>query len=152
MDFISSDNSLSLTCVVGGMHYGLKVVFCFMHVNPSHYQHLADLLTYIEHIRWKILEAYVLSRVCIKFNLVISVTFLYLFSQNVGCVELAHLSLDEREDISITSYNYQIGSINNPSHCCHIFPRLCLRWLYHHMLSVSNECIYPRKALECVYD
>ena len=43
-------------CAVGGIHNGLKVVSCFMHVTPSHNHHYADLPICIEHIRRKILE------------------------------------------------------------------------------------------------
>ena len=37
-------------CVIGGIHYGLKVVFCFKHFTASHYHHDARLLTRIEHM------------------------------------------------------------------------------------------------------
>ena len=37
-------------CVIGWIHYGLKVVFCFRHFTASHYHHYARLLTGIEHM------------------------------------------------------------------------------------------------------
>ena len=37
-----------MMCAVGRIHNGLKVVFCFRHTTPSHYQHDADLRTCIE--------------------------------------------------------------------------------------------------------
>ena len=39
-----------MRCVIGGIHYGLKVVFCFKHFTASHYHHDARLLTCIEHM------------------------------------------------------------------------------------------------------
>ena len=37
-------------CVIGRIHYGLKVLFCFRHFTPSHYHHNAWLLTGVEHM------------------------------------------------------------------------------------------------------
>ena len=53
LDFISSDSMQSMLRALCRIHNGLKVVFCFMYVTPSHY-HPVDFLTCIEHIRWKI--------------------------------------------------------------------------------------------------
>ena len=36
--------------VMGRIHYGLKVVFCFRHLTVSHYHHDARLLTGVEHM------------------------------------------------------------------------------------------------------
>ena len=47
----------------------------------------------------------------------------------VVCSQLTHLSLEDWEDICKWSYYHRkIGSIS-PSHCCHIFPWLCV-WSY----------------------
>ena len=37
-------------CVIGRIHYGLKVVFCLRHFTASHYYHDAGLLTGVEHM------------------------------------------------------------------------------------------------------
>ena len=44
-------------CMWTGTTIYIKVVIYFMHATPSHYHYYVDLLTYIEHIRWKNLEA-----------------------------------------------------------------------------------------------
>ena len=43
---------------VGRIPYGLKVRFCFIHATQSHYHRRADLLHYIEHIRWNRIVSY----------------------------------------------------------------------------------------------
>ena len=106
---------------------------CLQH---SHYHHYADLLTCIEHIWLKILEAcinacWIYSAQSVSnMSLFLSVTFLILFaSYRVVCVKLAHSSLGDREDIFITHLiiTITIGSIKL-SHCCHIFSWLCARY------------------------
>ena len=46
LDFNLSDTARYMMCAVGRIHYGLKVVFWFMHATPSHYHHYADLLIF----------------------------------------------------------------------------------------------------------
>ena len=41
----------SIRCVIGRIHYGLKIVFCFIHFTASHYHHDARLLTGVEHMQ-----------------------------------------------------------------------------------------------------
>ena len=103
---VSSDTAQSVMYTVGRIHNGLRVVFCFVHVTPSHYHHHADLLTCIEHVRWKILEACV--NVCwaysvesvFKMWLILSVTLFILFAMcGVVYVKLAHSSLGDRGDV-----------------------------------------------------
>ena len=109
LDFISSDSAQSMMCTVGRIQNGLKVVFCILHATPSHYHRHGDLLISIEHIGWKIAEAcvnaywvYSVESVS-KMYLVLSVTYIIFFAIcGVVCVELAHSSLGDREDMFIT--------------------------------------------------
>ena len=39
-----------MRCVIGRIHYGLKVVFCFIHFTAFHYHHYTRLLTGTEYI------------------------------------------------------------------------------------------------------
>ena len=126
-------------CAVGGIHNGLKVVFCYMHASHSHYHHYTELLTCIGHIWRKILE------VCVnacwvyhvesvpKILLVLSVVFLIFRTIcRVVCVKRVRSRLGEY--IYISSYHHnQIRSFNL-SHCSVVMK---LRWLHHHMLWVS---------------
>ena len=108
---VSSDSVQSMMRSVSWKQYGLKVEFCCRHDTPSHYHHHADFLTCIENIRWKILDACV--NVCWvysvesmsnkKMYIVLSSTFLTFFAIcGVVCDKLAHSSLGDRKDISIT--------------------------------------------------
>ena len=142
LDFIFSGSAQSVVCSVGRIHNVLKVTFCFMHATSAHYHHYTDLLICIEHMRWKILVAcvnafgvYSVEGVS-KMKLVLSVTFLiFITIYSVVCVKLAHSSLSDREDISITFLIIIIKSEVS------IFPIffvvVCLGWLCYHMLSVS---------------
>ena len=111
-----------------------------MHATPSNYCHHADLLTCIEHIRWKILEA------CINASWVYSVESVstmylvipYFAICGVVCVKQAHSSSGGREDIFVTHFVTIIKSGVSTFPIVDIFSVVvCLRWLYHHMLSVS---------------
>ena len=58
LDFICPDTVQSMICAVDREHNGLEFVSCFMHATPYHfYRHGATSFSWIEHIRWKILEA-----------------------------------------------------------------------------------------------
>ena len=46
----STYNIQFMGCVIGRIHFDLKVVFCFWHFTASHYHHDARLLTGVEHI------------------------------------------------------------------------------------------------------
>ena len=99
-------------CALGRIHNGHKVVFCFLHATPFHYHHHADLLTCIEHIRWKIPEAFLhacwLYSVESVFALDVVGSFAYLIYfilfaiYAFVCFKPAHSSFGDREDIFVT--------------------------------------------------
>ena len=120
-----------MVCASGRRHNGLNV--CFMLATPSEYYHYADLLTFIEHIWWNILEAcvnacWLYSIVSVyKMYLVLSVTFL-IFAAIYGaaCVKLVHLSLDDREDIFVTHLVSSSNRKYRPFHSFYIFFGSCM--------------------------
>ena len=92
------------------------------------------------------LVGYILSIVCIKCSQFSRLPTL-LSSQYVAvvCVELVHSSLADREDIFITYLIIIIKSgvsifpiVVTLCRCCGV----CLKWLYHHMLSISYTYVY----------
>ena len=80
---------------------------------------------------------YILAESVSNMKLVLLITFPIVFAI-CGVVKLAHWSLGDQEDIFMTHLNIFIRSE------AYIFPLLpysstvvCLKWLYHHMLSIS---------------
>ena len=147
--FISSDNAQSVMCAVGGIHHGLKVLSCFMHVTTSHYHHYADLPTCIEHIRWKIWKACLLDISCGECVLS-SLGYLPYFLRKMWgymvCTGPSKFRWSRWYIHNSSYYHHQIGSINLfPLSYCSV--DVCLRWLYHHMLSVAHTHIYTVKNI-----
>ena len=68
-------------CVIGRIHYGLKVVFCVRHFTAFHYHHYARLLTGTEHINVCRLSCLGVSSML----LFLSITF-YFHCNKWGCV------------------------------------------------------------------
>ena len=109
-------------CVIGGIHYGLKVVFCFRHFTAFHYHHYARLLRHWTHVNaWRVSCGGVSNML-----LVLSIT-LY-FHYNIWCcmnsAGLFQFRWLEWHIYSSCYYHHQIGGIHL-SHCYHIFPWLC---------------------------
>ena len=114
--------------VVGGIHYGLKVVFCFRPFTAFHYRHDTILLTSIEHL-------YNLPCGCV-YNMLLVLSITFHFYQNIwGCMCSTHFSLCDWKYISIahaiiikSEVSYRLLSY---------FPvAVCLRYLSHHILSL----------------
>ena len=109
-----------------------------MHATPSHYHHHADLLTCNEHIRWKIPEACVnacrvpiFCRECVYDVVILSVTFLIFFAIYLYIyIYNTHLIIIIKSDASTFSIVVICSLV------------VCLRWLYHYMLSVSYIYMY----------
>ena len=106
-------------CVIGRIHYCLKVVFCLKHVTASHYHH---------HGHWPHVNVCAVS--CggvVNMLLVLSSTFY--FHYNIwGCMCSTNpfqYRWLKRYVYSSCYYHHQIGSIHL-SHCYHIFPWLCV--------------------------
>ena len=118
-------------------------MFCFRHATPSHFDQHASLLTCIEHIWWKGLEACVndcwvhsAESVSPMWS-VLSITLIFFAKCGVLCVILFHTGLGDREDIFITHRIIIIKSEISIFPIAVIFSVVvCLRWLYHHV-SVS---------------
>ena len=123
-----------------------------MHATPSHYNNCAELLTCIEHIRWKIPEACV--NACWVYSLeslseiqfVLSVNLLDFLCNMWGCMRwTGPISLDNREDMFIT---HLIIIKYQPFQLLSYFSMVvCLMWLYHVCCQFH---IYPEKARLCV--
>ena len=101
-------------CAVGRIHIGIKVAFCLMHISPSHYHLHADLLTCNERMGWKILEAWDYMGWTDPFNL-----------GGRGDIFITHLIILIKSGVSTFLIVVIISVV------------VCLRWLYHHTLSVS---------------
>ena len=149
-----SVSSHILWCALGRIHNRLKVVFCFMHATPSHNIHHVDLLTCIEHIRGQnpatrenACWIYSVGSVS-KMYLILSVTFLIFFAiWGVICVELAHSSLGDQEDIFITHLVIIFKSKVSAFPIVVIFSvAVCLRLVVVLSYAVSFMCIYPGTA------
>ena len=91
------DNSISTSIaqfmwfVIGRIHYGLKVVFCFRRFTAFHYHHYARLLTDIEHINVCRVSCGSVSNML----LVLSITFIFITIYGVLCVQLAYFSIGD---------------------------------------------------------
>ena len=123
-----------------------------MHATPSHYHHHADLLTCIEHIRWKtpvpcvnIWWVYSIGSVS-QMLLILSVTFpifckmcrVYVLNWPIEVYAIERIY---KKCILLDVSTFPIVVIFSVG--------MCLRWLYHHLLSVSYKCIYPGTGLWC---
>ena len=124
-------------------------------------------ITWIEHLLWEILGAclntcwvysvetvskiesvdmlkYLLGIFCRNciYDVVIFLGYLPYFCRNMcGCIcQTCPFKFRWSEGYSYNSsyyhHHHEIRSINL-SHCCHISVAVCLRWLHHHMLSIS---------------
>ena len=109
-------------CAICRIHNGHKVVFYFRHATPCHYHHGGWLLACVEHNKC------LLGTSCQECVLDGISSFDYLFCNIWGCMcwpgpfEFRWL----KGYIHIPFYyHHQIGSIHL-SHCCHIFPWLCV--------------------------
>ena len=124
-------------CVIGRIHYGLKVVFRFKHFTAYHYHHNSRVLTGVEmcNCLWSLSCGGVSNMLP-----VLSITFhchYYIWG--------ALYSTDTFQFRWLKGscyYHHQIGSINLTHY--HIFPWLCASDVYHiifcHLLH-----IHPRK-------
>ena len=115
LESISIDIAQNMMYAISRIHNGRKVVVCFGHDTPSHYHHDAWLLACVEHKN--ACRVYHVASVS-KMGLVLSITFLYI----TGPFEFRWL---KEYSHNPSYYHHQIGSIHL-SHCCHIFPWLCV--------------------------
>ena len=152
--FLSSDSAHSMMCAVGKNVMVLKSCSA-LRILLSHHHPYADLLTWIEHIRWKVVETcinafwlYSVKSVS-KMYLFLMVAFLiFVTIYGVACGKLVQSSLGDRWDIFITHLIIIIKSEVSAFPIVVIFSVVVyLMWLYYHMLPVS--CI-SRKKLDCV--
>ena len=71
-------------CVIGRIHYGLKVIFCFRHFTAFHYHHCARLLTGTAGIHIIVCRV---SCGVVVFNMLLFLSITFYFSYNIwGCM------------------------------------------------------------------
>ena len=139
---------------ISRIHRGLKVVFCFKPATLSHYQHLADLITCIEHMGWKILQACLSScwvysvESVFKVKLILSIPFLIFFAIcGAVCVILAHSRLGDREDTLTTHLIIIIKSEVSILPIVVIFFRGCVPGVVVPSYAVRFKCILVKLVL-----
>ena len=85
-------------CVIGWIHYGLKVVFCLRHFTAFHYQHHTTLLMGIDHM-------YMFVGCLVEVWLTCCYSFrsplIFITIHVVVCVQLANFSIGDWNDIYI---------------------------------------------------
>ena len=108
-------------CVIGRIHYGLKVVFCFKHFTAFHWHH------YATHRHW------IHINVCIVtcggvVNMLLDLSITCYIHYNIwGCMcSTGPFQYRWLKGYIYSScyYHHRIGSIHL-CHCYHIFPWLC---------------------------
>ena len=120
-------------CVIGIIHYVLKVLFCFRHFTAFHNHHYARLLMGIDHL-WMFVECHV--EVCVTCCLSFRLHFILIAIYGVICVQLAHCNIGDWKDVCIAYVIIIIKSEVSTFHIVIIFFTLvvCLRCLLHHIL------------------
>ena len=75
--------------VIGRIHYGLMVVFCFRHITAFHYHHCARQLTGTEYIYMFLVE------VCLTCFQSYGLPFIFIITYGIVCVQLTHFSIGD---------------------------------------------------------
>ena len=138
LGLISTYIAQFMGCVIGRIHYGLKVVFCFRHFTAFHYHHYTRLLTGTEYI-WLFVEylVEVWLTCCKSYRLPYSFITIY----GVVCVQLTHFSIGDWKDISIAHVIITNKSELSTFPIVIIFFRGC----------VPEMCVASYSVIYCIY-
>ena len=113
-DLVAKIHPLGSVGVLSDVENNCHYQYQWVTLLSRHMKKFTPHITCIDYIRWKILEACVKTcvfcRKCVQ-DVVLSVTFFIFFAiYGAVCVKLAHLSLVDREDTSMTHLNIIIKS------------------------------------------
>ena len=130
--------------VIGRIHYGLKVVFCFKHFTAFHYHHHTRPLMSNDHMNMFVeCVVEVWLTYCMSFRL----PFIFITIYGVVCVQLVHFSIGDWKYMSIAHAIITIKSEVSTFPIVIIFFRGCVSemFLHHILLLIAYTFQYNRE-------